>query len=238
MRRSQDAPSLSLRCSARAALDGCDTLGDAELLAVLLEKGKTSRSTLRLAAELLDDSGGLSGLARRGLGSLADVPGVGEARATTLTVAFELGRRLAREHAAEPRPLLDLSSKVAAYMAPRLAHLEHEQLWALALDGRNRLRAARRVAEGGLHGCSTRAPDVLRAMLREAASAFVLVHNHPGGSSSPSAEDVAFTQAVGRAGAEVGTPLVDHVIIAGTSWSSFFDLGLLPAEPGDPRARG
>ena len=79
----------------------------------------------------------------------------------------------------------------------------------LALDGRNGLRAARRIAEGGLHGCSVDPRDVLRSVIREAASAFVLVHNHPSGDPAPSDEDIELTRMVARAGAVLGTPLVD-----------------------------
>jgi DNA repair protein RadC len=91
----------------------------------------------------------------------------------------------------------------------------------------NGLRAARRVAEGGLHGCAVDPRDILRAALREAASAFVLVHNHPSGDPAPSDEDISLTNMVARAGAVLGTPLVDHVIVAAGGHASLFDLGLL-----------
>jgi DNA repair protein RadC len=69
--------------------------------------------------------------------------------------------------------------------------------------------------------------DVLRSALREAASAFILVHNHPSGDPTPSPEDVTFTSAVAAAATVVGTPLVDHVIIARQRSSSLLELGLM-----------
>jgi DNA repair protein RadC len=116
---------------------------------------------------------------------------------------------------------------IVAWARPRLAVLDHEELWVLALDGRNGLRAARLVASGGLHGLHVGVRDVLRPVLRDAASVFVLVHNHPSGSPAPSDEDIAFTQKVAETSAVVGTPLVDHVIIARQHASSFLELGLL-----------
>ena len=65
-----------------------------------------------------------------------------------------------------------------------------------------------------------------------AASACVLVHNHPAGNPEPSREDLEVTRAVARASDIVGIPLVDHVIVGGGSHVSLFDRGLLaPAEP-------
>jgi DNA repair protein RadC len=102
---------------------------------------------------------------------------------------------------------------VAAWAGPRIATLEHEELWMLALDGRGSLRAARCVAKGGLHGAAVRAADPLRAALRVHASAFVLVHNHPSGDPTPSKEDVHLTAQVAAAAAVVGVALLDHVVV-------------------------
>ena len=116
---------------------------------------------------------------------------------------------------------LQTSADVNAWAVPRLAALEHEELWALALDGRNRLRAARRIAMGGLHGLSTQARDALRAMLREAASAFILVHNHPSGDPTPSAADVEMTKQVVSALSQVGIAVHDHIIVGKNRHTSF-----------------
>jgi DNA repair protein RadC len=120
------------------------------------------------------------------------------------------------------------SAEVAAYAAARFGGLDHEQMWIFGLDGRNGLRTVRRVAEGGLHGCSVAARDILRAALTDAASAIVLLHNHPSGDPAPSAEDVAMTRVVEAAAATIGVPLVDHVIVTGDGrHASMLDLGLM-----------
>ena len=120
-------------------------------------------------------------------------------------------------------------SAVEAWARPRLATLDHEELWLLALDGHHGLRAARRVASGGIHGLHVAARDVLRIALREGASAFVLVHNHPSGDPAPSSEDIAFTRTVERAAAVVGTPLLDHVVVARRRAASMLETGVLTA---------
>jgi DNA repair protein RadC len=104
------------------------------------------------------------------------------------------------------------------------ATLDHEELWLLLLDGRNGLRAARRVASGGIHGLHVSVRDVLRIALREAASAFILVHNHPSGDPTPSGEDQTFTAAVTEGANLVGCPLLDHVIVARQRASSMIDV--------------
>jgi DNA repair protein RadC len=84
------------------------------------------------------------------------------------------------------------------------------------------------VAQGGLHGCSVHPRDILRAALADAASAILLVHNHPSADPTPSMEDLAMTRMIAEAAAIVGTPLLDHVIIgASGQYASLLDLGVL-----------
>ncbi len=211
----------------RGISDGFDSLADSELVAVVLGTGEKGRPVLRVATDLLDQSAGVVGLSRMGAHALAGVPGVGLVKAARLGAAFELGRRVLLRSAGAARLNLASSAEVARWARVRLAALDHEQVWVLALDGRNGLRAARRIAEGGLHGCSVDPRDVLRAAVREAASAFVLVHNHPSGDPAPSAEDVELTNMVARAASVLGTPLVDHVIVAGGGHASLLDMGVI-----------
>lgn len=216
----------SLRPRERAILEGIDALGDAELLALLLGTGTARRAVEPFAADLLDMCGGLEGLATMGICALAEHPGMGPAKATRIGAGLELGRRALLRTVAWPRKPLHSSAEVAKWALP-LAGLDHEQLWVLALDGRNGLRAAKRVAQGGLHGCALSARDLLRVVVREAASAFVMVHNHPSGDPSPSEEDIELTRTVARAADTLGTPLVDHVIVAAGGHVSLFDRGVV-----------
>ena len=164
------------------------------------------------------------------MGELAQHRGIGPAKALRLAAAIELGRRAVQVASLEPSSRLPDQSAVVAWAHPRLAALDHEELWVLALDGRNGLRAARRVAQGGIHGLHVGVRDVLRIALRQAAHAIILVHNHPSGDAEPSQEDLAFTSAVVQGAAVVGTPLLDHVVIARQCSSSMLELGLIAPE--------
>jgi DNA repair protein RadC len=208
---------------------GVEALSDAELVALLLGTGSATRPVLVVAVHLLAAVGGLSGLARAGAGELATQGGVGLAKAARITAAIELGRRVGFEASREPVVRLGDARAVDGWARPRLANLDHEELWLLAVDGQNALRAARRIGLGGLHGLSVATRDPLRCALREAASAFVLVHNHPSGDPTPSREDVAFTRALEDAAALVGTPLLDHVIVARGGYVSMLESTLNPS---------
>jgi DNA repair protein RadC len=211
----------------RAVAVGVEHLGDSELVAIVLGTGRAGLPVSVLSVMLLEEHGGVAGLARAGIGELVQRAGVGAAKAARLAAAVELGRRAVVAASLEATVRMPDRMAVEQWAHPRLATLDHEELWLLALDGHHGLRAARRVASGGLHGLHVGARDALRIALREGASAFVLVHNHPSGDPAPSHEDVAFTHTVERAAAVVGTPLLDHVVIARRRAMSMLEAGML-----------
>lgn len=207
---------------------GADGLSSEELIALLLGTGTAGEPVTVLAARLLVETGGIAGLPRWGPGALARLAGIGESKAARIVAALELGLRV-HDVPWTPGPRIDSSRSVDVAVRARLERAEVEHFVALALDSKNRITAELRIATGGLSACAVAPADVFRALLREAASGVVFVHNHPSGDSSPSAEDVAFTDRLVRAGALLGVRVLDHVIVAREGYFSFLDSGLLGA---------
>lgn len=211
----------------RALWSGVEELSEAELLALLLGQGGDGLSTGQLAGILLEASGGLEHLCKLPPAGLVARPGLGPVQATRLAAAFELGRRAVRRET-ERRNGLPLSAAgVARWAHPRLTRLDHEEVWVLCLDGRSSLTCALQVGRGGMHGCALLARDFLIPVVRHAASAFVVVHNHPSGDPTPSREDLEMTVALASAAALVAVPLLDHVVVGRDGYRSLFEMGVL-----------
>lgn len=210
----------------RLARVGPACLSDEELLALVLGTGSAGEPVTLLAARLAREGGGVQGLARRGVGSLGSMGGLGVSKASRIVAAIELGRRV-HEQPWSPRPRIDSSASVDALVRAHLAGEDVEHFVALALDAKNRVKAELRIATGGATACAVSPSDVFRALLREAAAAAVFVHNHPSGDSKPSADDVAFTARLLSAGRILGVRVVDHVIVAREGYFSFLDAGLM-----------
>lgn len=217
------------RLRERALERGVDALTDEQLVAILVERGTEGEPLERRVERLLREAGGLAGLVSRGVGGLATELGLGLACGARIAAAIELGVRASRlGKDLEPKSASS-AFDVERWARTRIATLGHEELWALLLDTRNRIAGERLLARGGLHACAITARDVLRPVVREASSAFVLVHNHPGGDPCPSREDVTFTRTVSAAAETLGIALVDHVIVAREGHVSMLEAGLLDA---------
>jgi DNA repair protein RadC len=198
---------------------GSGALSDAELIAVLLRMGHEGTSALKLAAALLREHGGLSGLVgaqpvtlkRRGLGN---------AKAAALLAAVEIGRRLAREQLPARRPLTR-PAEVARYLVLQYQQRDQEVMGALFLDVRHRLIGDKEIFRGTLHRAAVEPREILKECLIRGAAGAVLFHTHPSGDPTPSAEDMLFTRRMAEAAAVVGVELVDHLVLGATGrWVS------------------
>jgi len=209
----------------RMWLDGCASLSDSELLAVLLGTGVRGEPVLSLANRVLHFLGGLQGLCKVSPRELADQHGIGCAKAARALAGLELGRRASVRSCKMKLATVHSASDVAEWATAALVPLDHEEVWLLSLDAKNHLLARHRIAMGGLHGCALTPKDVLRPAIRDCASAIVLVHNHPSGDPTPSPSDLQMTHVVAAAAQVVGLQLLDHIVVSGNGYASLHELG-------------
>ncbi len=201
----------------RLVRGGVGTLSDAELVAIQLGSGSRGESALELAQTLLTEYGGAAGLARADVSELARQCGVGVAKACRLVSAFALADRA-------PGPVdgqvIAESADIARVAARLIGRERNEHVLVVVLDGRNRVRRVEPLAHGGATAASLPIRDALAVTLRHDGVAFALAHNHPGGDPTPSQADVTITRQVAFAAEQVGLRLLDHVVVAGSSWRS------------------
>jgi DNA repair protein RadC len=124
------------------------------------------------------------------------------------------------------RPQISSPSDVHGLVAPALESLEHEELWVVLLDTRNRVKKLVRLYVGNVNTNIIRVGEIFSAAIIENAPAVIIVHNHPSGDASPSPEDVAVTRAIIEAGKLLDIDLLDHIVIGRGRYVSLKDRGL------------
>lgn len=101
-----------------------------------------------------------------------------------------------------------------------------EQFLSLHLDGKNRILCVDPVSVGSLNQSIVHPRETFKHCLLSSAAALILIHNHPSGDPTPSAEDLSITKRLKEAGEILGIRILDHIII-GDSYYSFAEHGLL-----------
>lgn len=115
------------------------------------------------------------------------------------------------------------SSQAAGLLHDNLAELDHEELWAIFLAGKNRLITVEMLTKGTLQTTPIDARTVIKHALLSNATAVILVHNHPGGDPKPSRQDIRETDKVRFACDIMDIKLVDHVVLSTETYYSMSD---------------
>ena len=221
----------------RLAQLGPSALATRELLAILIDTGtpaaggRPGRSSIDLAGDVLRhfEADGVGPLRRIGAAHLAElcrVPGIGSAKAARLAAALELGRRVLDEGRPD-RERIRNAADVYEQVRLRMRDLPHEEFHVLLLNTQNMVLRHLVVTRGTLDASLVHPREVFRAAIAEAAASVIVIHNHPSGDPTPSAEDRAVTRKLVDAGRMVGIEVLDHVVVGEGRYVSFAEAGLM-----------
>jgi len=203
---------------------GAGALSNAELLAIILRVGTSNENVIRMAERLLARFGGLGGLVRASFAELCAEHGLGQAKASQLKAALELGRRVSSLQP-EERPVVRRPADVANLLQGEMGFLEQEHLRVVLLNTRNQVMGIPEVYKGNVNSSLIRVGEVFREAVRRGCPALIVVHNHPSGDPTPSAEDIAVTRQFVEAGRLLDIDVLDHLIIGHQRFESLRERG-------------
>ena len=108
-------------------------------------------------------------------------------------------------------------------IASQLAWLrweERENCVAITLDSSNHIIGKHTVTIGLANQTLVDPREVFRFAILDNAASIIVGHNHPGGSLEPSKGDISLTRVIAAAGRIMKIPLLDHVIVSRSGFTS------------------
>jgi DNA repair protein RadC len=215
---------------------GPDALADYELLELLLFFSVYRRDTKPLAKDLLARLGGLGGVLAaepaRYAESLPPLPPEAGAEArevrdddllftqVLLKAVHALLQRVLKEEIKD-RPVIGSWTALIDYLQVAMQHEPAEHVRILFLDKKNLLIRDEVQSRGTVDHTPLYPREVVKRALELAASAIIMVHNHPSGDPTPSAADLEMTKQVVAALGQVGITVHDHIIVGKNRHTSF-----------------
>jgi len=215
------------RLRARFRQSGLKGMHDYEAIELMLFWAIPRRDIKPVAKALVKRFGGFRGVLDALHEDLLAVPGVGEGAATFLAALKESAALYLRGEVLSPGRTLSNIGAVLDYCTIAMSGLRDEQLRAIFLNSSNEVVGDEIIQEGTVNRTAVFPRKVIEQALRHNATAMILVHNHPGGSCKPSAEDKAITLEITRVARGLDLALHDHIIVCRNGHFSFRDHGLL-----------
>lgn len=208
---------------------GPEVLTDTELLAVILRTGTKGENSLELSRRILtmpDDNISLTSLYKKSFDEMRKIKGIGSVKAVMMKCIGEISRRISVSSYSSSF-IVDEPRVLAAYYMEKMRHLNYEQVIAVYLNGSNTYIKDKVISTGTVNKSIISPREIFKTAYECDAVYIILLHNHPGGSVTPSRNDLNVTKQVIDAGNILGIEVLDHIIIGDRKYLSFKEQKLI-----------
>ena len=206
---------------------GCGVLSIPDLWAIILRTGSVGYPITQVCRDIMQSNNNkLKVLERRTRQELREVKGLGPMKVIQIEAVMELIRRYNAETPLE-LPIIRSSADIYQIIKPKIAHLDHEEVWVIIMDRRHRVTKLLQISKGGWASSLFDIKVIIKEALLENASAIALCHNHPSGNMKPSPQDDAITRKCREACGVMEISMLDHIIVSPDEYYSYCDQGRL-----------
>lgn len=206
---------------------GAANLTDAELIAIILRTGTKGKSVLAISHELVRKHLNIAGLVTLPLSELQKVDGIGEDKAISLLAAFEIGRRTQSQSKWSLDKKIAAPKDIAEFFIPILRDELKEKFIVVCLNSANKVTRFETISIGSLNSSVVHPREIFKFAIENSSASIILIHNHPSGNLEPSQEDISITKKLVDAGTILNISVLDHLIIAGNSFTSMVERRLM-----------
>ena len=205
---------------------GPEAVADYELLELVLFRAIPRRDVKPLAKALIARFGSFAEAIAAPAQRLAEVEGMSAGAIDEFEIVEASAKRFAKG-VARKRLVIGSWSEVIDYCRTAMAFGEREEFRVLFLDKKNGLIAEESQGVGTVDQTPVYPREVVRRALELAATAVILVHNHPSGDPTPSTQDVKMTLDIIAVAAPLGVAVHDHIIVGRHGHTSLRGLRLI-----------
>lgn len=206
--------------------DGLSAFLPYEIVEFLLGFVIIRKDTKAIAKQLMDRFKSLSAILDAPKEELASIEGVGERSAELIKFLKEIVTYYLQEKidksaikvCSSPQAVID-------YFISYYGNTPFEEFAAVFLASDNAVIASEKYQSGTVNYSHVYPRNLIADMFRHNAVGLILVHNHPSGSLEPSKADIALTRSMKDICERLNLNLVDHIIIAGKSFTSLKECG-------------
>jgi len=205
---------------------GLDKLTDDEIVELLLTIATPRRDCKQAARDALAQMGGLAKVLEASVEELTRINGIGPTNAMGITMIQQVARKFLRERLMRA-DYLDSFSDALDYFTHAMKEARAETAHVLYLSSQNAILAEDRFGSSSPGSVEINPRQVIQSAYKHSAAGVVMAHNHPGGDSKPSPDDIRVTANLYFALRFAGLWLRDHLVVTSQSHFSFMKEGLI-----------
>ena len=121
--------------------------------------------------------------------------------------------QMIREGEISTRPMLSSPADAAELLTALIRDEPQEVLVVITVTTKMRVLGVCEVYRGCIDSSPVRLAEIFRPAILQNAAGIFIAHNHPSGDPTPSADDVAVTRELVKAGQLLDIEVLDHLVI-------------------------
>ncbi len=215
------------RVKERFLNDGLDSFADHQVLEFLLFYCYKRIDTNEIAHKMIKEFGSLHNLFEASAQEISKRCKVSLNVAVLVSLVPSLSKRYFLSKW-DKKEIIDTSKKAGLFATALFTGMTIECFYLICLNNNRALIYSAKVFEGTITETPVYPREIVITALKHDAASVILAHNHPGGILSPSKSDIEATKKVISALETVNIEVIDHIIVAGDKYFSFFEKKTLP----------
>ena len=205
---------------------GSKKLSNAELLAIIIKNGTKEHTSVDLANEILKLKNKTSENSLRFMQDVSieefmNIKGIGKVKAIQLKAVTEIAIRMFKTSNYKAITIKQ-PHDLAKILMSELKFEKSEKVKIIVLNNKNEIQKIKDIATGGSNFANVSIKDILSEPIKMKAPKIIVVHNHPSGDSTPSKQDIVFTEQLYEISELMGIQLLDHLVIGNMNYTSIF----------------
>lgn len=218
------------RIRQRFEKEGLSAFTPHQVLEFLLFHSIPRRDTNEIAHLLIKEFGSLDRVMDAPLTELMKVDGIGYNSAILLKLVPQLAQyynKIRYDHK-DHKVYIKNSDDMGEYFCAQIGLYANERFAVAALDSQRCIIDFKVFEEGMVTKTTVRMYQLAEFAINSRAASIIISHNHVSGNVNPSQADRDTTREVCKALSQIGVPVMDHIIVAGSNYYSFSANGILP----------
>ena len=203
---------------------GVSYLSNEELLSVILRCGTKNKSVKELSTDILREFNGINNLKDATISKLSTINGMGISKSMIILAMIELNKRI-NYSISEKNIKLNNPESIYEYTKYLFNDKNQELFFCLYFNNKQQLVGKELLFVGTVNRSITHPREIFKYAYLYSATSVICLHNHPSGDTTPSKEDIEFTNAIVEIGLIQKIPIIDHIIVSNNNYYSFHDNG-------------
>ncbi len=211
---------------------GADSLSNEELLSIVLKSGNKKYNLKEIVNNILASVQDISKLRKMDPVSLMGIDGVSKIKAIELSAVTELGKRIYQNVTLDNLMVCTDPVTIISYFSYLFRDKQQEEFYVLYLDNQKQYLSHKKLFVGTISTSIVHPREVFKEAYLLSASYIICLHNHPSGNVIPSKEDIVITNKIKDIGLLHEIYLLDHIIIGGDNYYSFYENKMINYQDG------